>query len=293
MYYGYNVTILVANTSRTVTFSWFGLTYNVDWPTTQANGDRDLPVHKSQPTTVARTPGAVGMLFLKESYCNEPDVMLPLSLGVQFSQQAHYYVSGSVVTTGGRYGWMWIDQLAAYRWFDWTDRTQSWLGSPSNLPLDANGYPLGRCSGWLCVTGTQLVTIPAGSIKWPDGLAGPNKDHYFHATAFVASASGPQVHIVVTDNDSKPAKVYVSVHPILLNPAMTYPENRHALSSTTAGWKTPAVAGEPIVYPDPTVSTMPFNQVGVHGDLLLLKKWVNDNEKPGVFELAKKAHRDS
>ncbi len=280
-YYGYSVAILTADpASRSVLFQWSGTTYSVTWPADQLVGTFLQPVHMAHPTTVTRTAGARGMLFISEAACSAMNPPLPIAFGVQFSQEMYHTESCTVVSSGGQLGRVYLDRQRVYLSFDWADRTQSWLGASSTLALDTNGFPRGGAAGYLNITNTHLGTVPTFGPKWPDGLAEPDPGAYYDAQGVVDSVSGPQVSLVVT---IEAGAVLFTPKPVLLSPAMFYPESRREMMTNVDGWKVPATLGLPIVYPDPKEIGMPFDTANVSGKLKLLKAWVKKCKADGVL----------
>ena len=178
LYLGFDVYITNIVSTTVVEFlnSADSTRYRVDWSGAQLAGDRNLPVHLDQPTTLLRRLYATGRLYLlngKAKTLAGVEVVLPGGKA-PFSQQEHRVYAVVAGSPGGRYSNITLRYNGQRCGIDFGDPTQAWLGSPTTLALDGNGYPVANSVGNVALP--QTFWGPAGLAqnaggKWPDSLA--------------------------------------------------------------------------------------------------------------------------
>lgn len=273
LYYGYSVGIqTLDDAAGRVTFSFSGRFFTVGWAAAQTATNRGLDVHVGAPTTVSRRLGASGLLFVKDTTC--ATIGLAAAGAPAFAQQSYRICYGTVQVPGGQNSALYIDALGRRVSFDWADRSQSWLGAPSTLRLDPQGYPTAGLAGWVCVSDTKLLANGAPTAiggKWPEGLGGvttgrglimdagngSDLDAFEPALATVVSTVGPMVDLVFPPQDGKER---ATREPVRLSPTLRLDDDDPCSL---------------VVYPNPAYTTLRFDIVGEPGIVWLHREWTD------------------
>lgn len=183
LYYGIQGQVVAADTNNvTLVATANGRSYRLAWPQSQLPTAYNQTVHAMAPTTVSRTVGQTGYVFVEASAARS--AALPIASRYAFWQQPHFVqyvrvssISGTIVTVS-------TNDRRTYR-ADFSDPAQvntltNFL--PPGLPAttsyppiatDSLGVPLAGASGYVAWT-SDFVSAnnnTAALPKWPDGLA--------------------------------------------------------------------------------------------------------------------------